>query len=89
MKLVLEKGQQVTIADINTTAIEVYNKFNFLTPDELHEVSSGLFSIDTGENPPNFCGLISPTFCENTLIDIAIAKEKDEIKEILRRYEGE
>jgi len=86
-KLDFRKGELVRMDDIDKIAIDVYNAVNFLTPENIDTVNTGVFVDEDGYSPVNHCGLVSPVFCgDNKKVGYAISKEIEQIKETLRQY---
>jgi hypothetical protein len=91
-----ERGQKITVAQVNTIALRAYEKFNNLIPSNVDNLTSGQFrGEDWGQSMvyPNFCGIMSfnrtlptcdPSDQDYGLIDTVCRKLIREADDILK-----
>lgn len=84
-----KNGDQVTAAAINNNAIEVYNKFNFLNPNNIGTINTGMFYDQTnGIFYTNFCGYHHTSFSRKWEMDDLIDVLVDEINDVINLNTG-
>ena len=85
-----KNGDEVTALEINTVAIEVYNKYNLLNPNNIQTINTGQF-IDSINYLyyPNYCGWMDNQYARPDEMDIIIAELTTEINKIIATYTGD
>lgn len=87
-----KNGDQVTALDVNNVAIKVFNKYNFLNPNNVRPLNSGFFYDESNYMLyPNYCGWLSIGSSSTArgvefdeLTDLLI----DDINDIIKTYTG-
>jgi len=94
-----ERGDKITVAQVNLLIKNAYLKFNNLIPDNVKELTTAQFRgeiIDINLIYPNYCGTMSSDLtkatCDNTDINygmtdnmcMKLVREADEILKYLR-----
>jgi len=94
-----ERGQKITVNEVNAIVLNAYLKFNNLIPDNVAILTSGQFRGETYNNDliyPNYCGIMSvdqtmytcdPTNEQYGLTDnlcLKLIREADEVLKYMR-----
>ena len=83
-----EKGEQVLASDIETIAIKTFNKINFLNPENVGYVNTGLwYDSSNSLYYMNYCGKFRASKCNHKdTIDQHLSDLEDELETILDKY---
>jgi hypothetical protein len=82
-----KNGDEVTAADVNAKAIEVYNKFNFLNPNNIDTINTGMYYDSVHDlYYPNYCGYHMSEATRQDEIGIRFGELAEEIEEIINLY---
>ena len=85
-----KNGDQVTASAVNTTAIEVYNKYNFLNPNNVQTINTGQFlDVTNSMYYPNYCGWLDNAYARPYEMDIIVAELTSDINEVIATYTGD
>lgn len=85
-----KNGDEVTALYINTIAIEVYNKFNLLNPNNVKVINTGHFTDSTNYlTYPNYCGWMDNSNVREYEMDTIIEELTTEINKIIATYTGD
>ena len=86
-----KNGDQVTASAVNAVAIEVFNKYNALNPNNVKALNSGSFyDVPNSLLYPNYCGLLAIGGTARPFeFDALTTLLTNDINKIIKTYVGE